>query len=214
MQTGGRPGIRCHAHARRVGRGPVQQIRALTGGRGGDDAFEAIGAPAPMGRADDTLARRGMAVLTGVTPMTIEVSVPVMSLVSEERVLTGSVYGSTRPRIGIPRLIGLYRAGLELDERPTHVPVRADHPGYEAPERARWRGAGSRSDPRDVRPGSAARCPHPRPQYPRRSSGEGPVQVGQRLVPQPPDAHWRDLEVPGNLSRGQALIVQQVHHLP
>jgi S-(hydroxymethyl)glutathione dehydrogenase / alcohol dehydrogenase len=41
----------------------------------------------------------------------------VMALVFEERVLTGSVYDSARPRIDVPKLIGLYRAGrLKLTE--------------------------------------------------------------------------------------------------
>jgi Zn-dependent alcohol dehydrogenase len=95
---------------------PVAQIRELTGGRGVDYAFEVIGLPATMRQAFDVLSKRGMAVVVGVSPFTAEVSVPVMSLVYEERVLTGSVYGSSRPRLDIPRLIDLYRAGrLKLD---------------------------------------------------------------------------------------------------
>lgn len=96
---------------------PVEEIRALTGGKGVNYAFEVIGLPATMRQAYDALAKRGIAVVVGVTPMTTEVSVPVMSLVFEERVLTGSIYGSSRPRIDIPKLIELYRAGkLKLDE--------------------------------------------------------------------------------------------------
>ena len=96
---------------------PVAQVRALTGGRGVDYAFEVIGLPKTIRQAYDCLAKRGMAVVVGVTPMTTEVAVPVMSLVFEERVLTGSIYGSSRPRIDIPKLIDLYRAGtLKLDE--------------------------------------------------------------------------------------------------
>jgi S-(hydroxymethyl)glutathione dehydrogenase / alcohol dehydrogenase len=116
---------------------PVEQVRALTGGRGVDYAFEAIGVPKVMRQAYDTLAKRGMAVLIGVTPMTTEVSVPVMSLVFEERVLTGSVYGSSRPRVDIPRLIGLYRAGkLKLDELLTRTyPFEQINEAYEALER-------------------------------------------------------------------------------
>jgi S-(hydroxymethyl)glutathione dehydrogenase / alcohol dehydrogenase len=118
-------------------RNPVEQIRALTGGRGVDYAFEAIGVPTVMRQAYDTLAKRGMAVLIGVTPMTTEVSVPVMSLVYEERVLTGSVYGSSRPRVDIPRLIGLYRAGkLKLNELLTRTyPFEQINQAYEALER-------------------------------------------------------------------------------
>ncbi len=116
---------------------PVEQVRALTGGRGVDYAFEAIGVPKVMRQAYDTLAKRGMAVVIGVTPMTTEVSVPVMSLVFEERVLTGSVYGSSRPRVDIPRLIGLYRAGkLKLDELLTRTyPFAQINQAYEALER-------------------------------------------------------------------------------
>ena len=41
----------------------------------------------------------------------------IMSLVFEEKILTGSVYGSARPWIDIPMLIRLYQAGkLKLDE--------------------------------------------------------------------------------------------------
>jgi len=96
---------------------PVEAIRVLTGGRGVDYAFEVIGLPETIRQAYDTLSKRGMAVAVGVAPMTTEVSVPVMTLVYEERILTGSVYGSSRPAIDIPKLINLYRAGkLKLDE--------------------------------------------------------------------------------------------------
>lgn len=49
--------------------------------------------------------------------MTTEISVPVMSLIYEEKTLTGSVYGSAQPWIEIPKIIALYKAGkLKLDE--------------------------------------------------------------------------------------------------
>jgi NDMA-dependent alcohol dehydrogenase len=116
---------------------PVEQVRALTGGRGVDYAFEVIGLTATMRQAYDSLAKRGMAVIVGVTPMTTEVAVPVMSLVFEERVLTGSIYGSSRPRIDIPRLIDLYRAGkLLLDELLTRTyPFEHINEAYAALER-------------------------------------------------------------------------------
>jgi S-(hydroxymethyl)glutathione dehydrogenase/alcohol dehydrogenase len=116
---------------------PVEQVRALTGGRGVDYAFEVIGLPAVMRQAFDCLAKRGTAVVVGVAPMTAEVAVPVMSLVYEERVLTGSVYGSSRPRIDIPKLMELYRIGrLKLDELLTRsYPFREINEAYEALER-------------------------------------------------------------------------------
>jgi S-(hydroxymethyl)glutathione dehydrogenase/alcohol dehydrogenase len=116
---------------------PVARIRALTGGRGVDYAFEAIGVPRVMRQAYDALAKRGTAVIIGVTPMAAEVAVPVMSLVFEERVLTGSVYGSSRPRVDIPRLVDLYRGGrLKLDELLTRTyPFEDINAAYEALER-------------------------------------------------------------------------------
>jgi Zn-dependent alcohol dehydrogenase len=116
---------------------PVEAIRALTGGRGVDYAFEVIGLPATIRQAFDSLSKRGMAIAVGVTPMTTEVSVPIMPLVFEERVLTGSVYGSSRPRIDIPMLINLYRAGkLKLDELLTRsYPFAQINEAYEALER-------------------------------------------------------------------------------
>jgi S-(hydroxymethyl)glutathione dehydrogenase / alcohol dehydrogenase len=115
----------------------VERIKALTDGKGVEYAFEAIGLPATMRQAYDSLRKRGMAVVIGVTPMTAEVSVPVMSLVYEERVLTGSVYGSSRPAIDIPKLIALYRSGkLKLDELLTRrYPFAEINEAYGALER-------------------------------------------------------------------------------
>ena len=57
-----------------------------------------------------------MAVVVGAMPTTMEVSLPVPPLVWEERVLTGSIYGSSRLFADIPMLIDLYKAGkLKLD---------------------------------------------------------------------------------------------------
>jgi S-(hydroxymethyl)glutathione dehydrogenase / alcohol dehydrogenase len=96
---------------------PVEAIRELTNGRGVDYAFEVVGLPEIIRQAYDSLCKRGMAVAVGVAPFKTEVSIPIMTLVYEERVLTGSVYGSGRPKIDIPMMINLYRAGkLKLDE--------------------------------------------------------------------------------------------------
>src|SRR3989442_1822879 len=90
---------------------PVAAVRALTSGRGVDYAFEVIGLPKTMRQAYDCLAKRGVGVVVGVASMTMEVAVPVMTLVYEERVLTGSVYGSSRPAADIPKPIVTYPAG-------------------------------------------------------------------------------------------------------
>jgi NDMA-dependent alcohol dehydrogenase len=116
---------------------PVAAVRELTNGRGVDYAFEVIGLPKTMRQAYDCLAKRGLCVVVGVSPFSAEVSVPVMSLVFEERMLTGSIYGSARPRHEIPMLIDLYRAGkLKLDELLTRTyPFAQINEAYEALER-------------------------------------------------------------------------------
>ena len=113
---------------------PVEQIRDLTGGRGVDYAFEVIGLPITMRQAYDCLAKRGVAMVVGITPTTAEVTVPSLSLVYEERVLTGSLYGSAAPKTDIPRLIDLYRAGsLKLDELLTRsYPIEEINQAYDA----------------------------------------------------------------------------------
>lgn len=116
---------------------PEEQIRALTGGRGVDYAFEVIGLPQTMRQAFDSLCKQGMAVVVGVAPSTMEVSVPILNLVFEERTLTGSIYGSARPRTDIPMLMNLYKAGkLKLDELLTRrYPFSQINEAYEALER-------------------------------------------------------------------------------
>src|SRR2546425_3570122 len=113
------------------------QTCALPICRGVDYAFEVIGLPKTMRQAYDCLAKRGVCVVVGVAPMAMEISVPVMTLVYEERVLTGSVYGSSRPAIDIPKLIALYRAGkLKLDELLTRTyPFTEINEAYAALER-------------------------------------------------------------------------------
>ncbi len=113
---------------------PVEQIRDLTGGRGVDYAFEVVGLPVTMRQAYDCLAKRGVAMVVGITPTTAEVTIPSLSLVYDERVLTGSLYGSAAPKTDIPRMIDLYRAGsLKLDELLSRsYPIEEINQAYDA----------------------------------------------------------------------------------
>jgi NDMA-dependent alcohol dehydrogenase len=95
----------------------ADEVKKITNGQGVDYAFEVVGFPATIRQAFDCLAKRGMCVAVGVAPMTAEVSVPIMSLVFEEKSLTGSLYGSARIRQDTYMLMELYKAGkLKLDE--------------------------------------------------------------------------------------------------
>jgi NDMA-dependent alcohol dehydrogenase len=113
---------------------PVEQIRELTGGKGMDYAFEVVGLPITTRQAYDCLAKRGVAMVVGITPTTAEVTIPSLSLVYDERVLTGSLYGSAAPKTDIPRMIDLYRAGsLKLDELLSRsYPIEEINQAYDA----------------------------------------------------------------------------------
>ncbi|HVQ05736.1 MAG TPA: Zn-dependent alcohol dehydrogenase [Burkholderiaceae bacterium] len=94
----------------------VKELRKLTGG-GADYAFECVGHGDIVAQAYGCLRKGGTAVVVGVAPPANMTSVRTSSLVFEEKTLKGSYYGSTRPRVDFPRLVGLYQAGrLKLDE--------------------------------------------------------------------------------------------------
>lgn len=116
-------------HARAVGathgidaskEDPAAAIRALTG-RGADFTFVAVGATRPITQAIDALAPGGTCVLIGVPETGATVPLDVRPLVTGERVIRGSSYGSARTREDLPRLVSLYQAGkLRIDEMITH----------------------------------------------------------------------------------------------
>lgn len=115
---------------------PVAAIRDLTDGRGVDYAFEAVGLPVTIQQAYDSLAKRGVATAVGVPPSNSEVTISSSALVYEERVLTGTLYGSAAPKTDIPMLIDLYRCGnLKLDELLTRsYPIEEINEAYAAME--------------------------------------------------------------------------------
>lgn len=113
-------------HARRLGAthfidasatDPVQAVKELTGGRGVDFAFEAIGLPEPIEQAYDSLKKGGTCVVSGICRADARAAINVNQLVYAEKTLRGTLYGSTRPRTDLLNLIGLHRCGqLQLDE--------------------------------------------------------------------------------------------------
>jgi S-(hydroxymethyl)glutathione dehydrogenase / alcohol dehydrogenase len=96
---------------------PVPAIQKLTGNRGADYTFEAIGNPAVMSQAFRCLRKGGTAVAIGIGAPDAEIPIPAQWLVYGERRLVGSFYGSARPRVDFDRMLRLYQAGkLKLDE--------------------------------------------------------------------------------------------------
>ena len=95
---------------------PVKALKALTGG-GPDYAFECVGSGELAGIAYRAIRRGGLAVVVGVARPTDTTSLRPMTLVFEEKTLTGSYFGSCVPRVDFPRMLALYLGGqLKLDE--------------------------------------------------------------------------------------------------
>jgi S-(hydroxymethyl)glutathione dehydrogenase/alcohol dehydrogenase len=120
---------------------PAAEIRSLSGG-GVDHAFEVVGAPATIRLAWDALRPGGTAVVVGLAPVGVEVSLPAIEFLSEKRIV-GSYYGSADPARSLRSLVELAADGrLPLDDMVSHFIELDQIP--EAFDRLR-RGEGSRS---------------------------------------------------------------------
>jgi NDMA-dependent alcohol dehydrogenase len=94
----------------------VKALKKLTGG-GPDYAFECVGSGPLAETAYRAIRRGGVAVVVGVAKPTDSTSLRSMTLVFEEKTLTGSYFGSCVPRVDFPRMLALYLKGeLKLDE--------------------------------------------------------------------------------------------------
>jgi Zn-dependent alcohol dehydrogenase len=94
----------------------VRSLRKLTGG-GADFAFECVGRGEIVAQAYGALGKGGTAVVVGVAPPKDQTTIGTASLTFAEKTLTGSYFGSARPRQDFPRLLALYQRGrLMLDE--------------------------------------------------------------------------------------------------
>ena len=120
---------------------PAAQIRSLSGG-GVDHAFEVVGVPATIRLAWDALRPGGTAVVVGLAPVGVEVSLPAIEFLSEKRIV-GSYYGSADPALSLRGLVDLASAGrLPLGDTVSHFIELDQVP--EALERLR-QGEGDRS---------------------------------------------------------------------
>jgi S-(hydroxymethyl)glutathione dehydrogenase/alcohol dehydrogenase len=93
---------------------PVDGVVALTG-EGVDYAFEAVGLKRTAEQAFGSVRPGGTATVIGMIPPTESVEVPAWGLLMEKR-LQGSLMGSNRFRIDMPRYVDFYLSDrLELD---------------------------------------------------------------------------------------------------
>jgi S-(hydroxymethyl)glutathione dehydrogenase/alcohol dehydrogenase len=94
----------------------AELLRGLTDGRGADYAFDTAGAPGVVAQAYEAVRRGGTVVAVGIPPVGATAALPAPSLPREEKVVTGSFYGSCRPHVDMPLVIDLYLEGrLPLD---------------------------------------------------------------------------------------------------
>ena len=105
-----------------------------------------------------SLRKGGKAVVVGVTRGDESVAIKPVALTFEEKTLTGSYFGSARPREDFPRLIGLYRAGRAQARRTDHasLPRRRGAAGVRRSGRRQERAGRDR-----VRVSAVAEAPNP-----------------------------------------------------
>lgn len=86
-------------------------IRGLTGGRGADYVFEAIGLPAVQEQCLDAVRPGGTVVLAGVSPMGSGTDLPGAIITRQEKTVMGSYYGSANTARDFPLYADLYLNG-------------------------------------------------------------------------------------------------------
>jgi NDMA-dependent alcohol dehydrogenase len=104
-------------HALLAGSTTLDDIRALTGGRGADHAFEAVGIPALQELAFQAIRPGGTLTLAGLSAMGTGTNLPGAVITRQEKVIKGSYYGTVNASRDFPMLLDLYAAGkLKLDQ--------------------------------------------------------------------------------------------------
>ncbi|ALJ18869.1 zinc-binding dehydrogenase [Microbacterium sp. No. 7] len=109
----------------------VAEIRALTGGRGVDHAFEMTGLPGPLQQAYAVLGARGTVYLIGMQPVGSTFPLPADSLSTEASVRAVKM-GSTNFKVDIPYYAELYLQGrFNLDDLVSaHIPLDRINEAY------------------------------------------------------------------------------------
>lgn len=98
----------------------VSTVHELTGGRGVDYAFEAIGLPFTIEACYEAIRRGGTAVVVGQVADGVKITIDPFVMSDQEKKLIGSNYGSSRQSIDFPKIIDLYMEGkVDLDSMVT-----------------------------------------------------------------------------------------------
>jgi len=92
-------------------------VRALTDGRGADYVFVTVGVKAVIEQGFGLIRKGGTLVLVGMPASGEIAGFEPLRVANDCQVVLGSKMGSSRIRVDIPRLVGLYQEGrLKLDE--------------------------------------------------------------------------------------------------
>jgi S-(hydroxymethyl)glutathione dehydrogenase / alcohol dehydrogenase len=93
-----------------------EEIAALTGGRGVDYSFEAVGHSTVQEAAYSAIRPGGALVIVGVSSKDDQTRVSGLDMHVGEKRIYGSFFGSTDPRREFPRLLKLYQTGQLMVE--------------------------------------------------------------------------------------------------
>lgn len=94
----------------------IERVLAIAGGGGAPWAIEAVGRAETLEQALACVATGGTLVAVGLGPAGAGFTVPVNQLVQRQKHIVGSLYGSSNPRLDLPRIFSLYLAGrLPID---------------------------------------------------------------------------------------------------
>jgi len=86
---------------------PVEQVKALTGGRGADYAFEVIGLPETIVTTYNLARRGGEVIIVGMARYEAEFTLPAFGIFYEQKTIKGCKYGSAQVRRDFPRFVEL-----------------------------------------------------------------------------------------------------------
>jgi S-(hydroxymethyl)glutathione dehydrogenase/alcohol dehydrogenase len=89
---------------------PVAAVKEICGRDGADYAIEAVGIQQTMEQAFHSIHRGGTAVMIGVPPAGMRLSID-PSMLLQERVLTGASFGGTRQRADLPMIVDMFMDG-------------------------------------------------------------------------------------------------------
>ncbi len=93
---------------------PQEAVREITGGRGVDVAFEALGRPETFVQAVESVRDGGRAVIVGIAPIGVTAPVEITRVVRRKIQILGSYGGRTRT--DMPMVLGLAQRGaIRLD---------------------------------------------------------------------------------------------------